>query len=241
MSEYSYFRADGYSLEAVDTIVRIEKEVEKMYQKLLKDYGADEFFSLGCHFELRYPTADKVPDDFEVQAIHEKGIFVSPKAGTAEETDLDTRSSIMDMLRHSNTLEYFFGCAEPLMMPRKELPAGVYSTVFVRSKSYVCEYNRSNVGKNNEDSGKIKSAMDSVGGSSCATSPRDCLAFARLDGNWYIRVPNDAKGQPHFTPPDAVPVKYAEMLKIDQREYDLRHRPSPSRAISRHAGRTAGP
>ncbi len=243
MSEYSYFRAEGYSFEAIDTIVRIENEVEKMYQKLLQDYGADVFFSLGSHFELRYPSSDKVPDDFEIYAFHEKGIFAGPRPGTAAETDLDTRASIMDMLRDSNTLEYFFGCAEPLTMPRKELLVSIYSTAFVRSKSYVCEWNdNSDIGKNNKDSGKIKAEKDySPQGSSCAISPRDNLAFTRLDGNFYIRVPNDAEGKPHFTPDDAVRVKYDEMLKIDQREYDSRHRSSLSKAISRRAGRPAGP
>jgi hypothetical protein len=50
----------------------------------------------------------------------------------------------------------------------------------------------------------------------CGSDPLDAV---KLDGNWYIRVPNK-KGseEPVFIPPDAVPVSYSQMLTIDSAE-----------------------
>jgi hypothetical protein len=50
------------------------------------------------------------------------------------------------------------------------------------------------------------------------------IDYMQLDGNWYLRIPNKpGTAEPQFTPPDAVPVSYDDMLKADQKEYENRY------------------
>jgi hypothetical protein len=245
MNEYSYFRAqpDGFSAEAIKIVIDSEKQVDETSAALAREYGAKTFQLWNrpegdeeARFTFVFGNSNDVPADFEITGIQldnddvtEVATFAKPKADTVAAINVAVQIERILLLWQFGTLEDVFHSEE---MGEKAVPAGRYSKAFVRSGDYICAWDGST--RERPDSGKISDNNSFMGGSNSAIRRPHRLDYARLNGEWYIRVPNDEKtGKSLFTPPDATPVKYADMLKADLEEYYVREpyrRPKPPAA-----------
>jgi hypothetical protein len=142
MSEYSYFRAEGRSVEAINIADEADKKIKGIHTELAKEYGAFALIRMRGgkdgekdEFVFGYMSLDKVPEDFSVIFVpkgnsDDEANFVTanPKLGTAAAFNVASQTGLLPELRQHRTLESVFGCGE---MPIKELPAGRYSRAFV--------------------------------------------------------------------------------------------------------------
>lgn len=221
---YTYFRAEGASLDKIDTMQAAAKEFEKMKKDLCKRFGANEAlfstdntaggrlnittFHYAPVFEKNVPAhweANRQTDsDGKLQAV-----FAQPPAGSSDHFFLTDYAGLMQRSMRRKRLENVFGIED---MPMREMPAGNYSGSFVR-ESHIDRTGAA---------GHIRDNVTFCFGSNSACRSSDPLDAMEMMGSWYIRVPNDEKGQARFTPPDAVEVPVAEMLKIDTEERGAR-------------------
>lgn len=221
---YTYFRADGLSLDRVESAAAAKREFEKMKKELCKRFGAGEVMynmpegsrhatvrsfyfapaqekNVPAHWESKRQTGI----DGELQAI-----FAQPPAGSPDAFFLADYAGLMTRALRRMKIENLFGCDE---MPMKEMPAGTYSGSFVRDRNVETQ------GAAGERMvGQIRDNVTFCFGSNSACRASDPIDVVLMMEAWYIRVPNDAEGKPRFTPPDAVEVPLAEMMKIDREE-----------------------
>lgn len=221
---YTYFRAEGLSLDRVETAVAAKREFEKMKKELCKRYGASEAMCSMAeglrHLSVRSfyfsPAQEKnVPahwesdrqtgSDGELQAI-----FAAPPAGSPDAFFLADYAGLMTRAVRRMKLENLFGCGD---MPMKELPAGSYSGAFVRDRNVETPGATAA-----QQVGQIRDNVTFCFGSNSPCRGSDPLDMMNMMGAWYIRVPNDEAGAARFTPPDAVPVSLGEMIKLDAEE-----------------------
>lgn len=221
---YTYFRADGLALDRIETAGAAKKEFDKLRKDLCKRYGASEVMcsmAEGLHhlsvraFHFTPAQEKNVPahwesdrqtgSDGELQAI-----FAKPPAGSPDAFFLADYAGLMTRAVRRMRLENLFGCGD---MPMKEMPAGTYFGAFVRDR------NADTGGPAGEKRiGHIRDNVTFCYGSNGACRSSDPLDTMQMMGDWYIRVPNDEKGQPRFTPPDSTAVPIAEMIKLDNEE-----------------------
>jgi hypothetical protein len=224
--EYSFFRADGASLAAVEAAEEARKEWHMLRKKLKDRFGADEVwggFDAGTDrysIEGFYFRPDrKTPEGWEIEEqMDYEGKEVEsrqgmPKSGSPDDFYLKSMSGLMERAARTMTLEGAFGIPA---MPMKELPAGEYHGEFVKSQSL-----KTPEGK---PVGRLRDRVTMCFGSNGAGRSSDLMDSMELDGAIYIRVPNKpGTEEPQFVPPDAVPVAYERMLELDAKEYDNRY------------------
>lgn len=219
MSEYSYFRAEGRSLTAIKEVIETKEYLEKMSKKIANKYGGERWSfwyrrpdgttSLGYFF---YDDADKVPENFAIsQKDQAHDVWAEPKPGTTVAFGLASLVGLLEKKQKCTLLDGVFGCGE---IPMKELPAGEYEGAFVKEYSLKEKNTPGRVGK-------LRDQTTMCFSSNGAHKSWDPLDFMHLEGDWYIRVPNDETGKPRMTPPDAVLMDYALMLELDSIEFAL--------------------
>lgn len=236
-NEYSYFRAEGVSLKAVHEVKETWRERGAILHNMAVVYRAIDCDYMPAPVMGGWPERDvffsfykeRVPADFTVDEKDKHAVYINarPTSGTDIARDVDNQLDLIDaLMKRSGSLEAIFGCGE---MPYRQLEAGIYSHAFVRSQTWVSpwpeKYDASKV-KDRDDAGLLHD-NGGAGGCSNKSSISDHLCVKELDGVFYIRVPNDEKGRPCMTPPDAVPMAYAEMLAADEREYNKQHPQAP--------------
>lgn len=228
MGEYSYFRAEGLSLSAIETVEEAKQELQELKRKLCSAYKADEMmgwvdktsgrFKVFC-FIFRPPAEppEGWKDTQERQMTYDNSrvqtIFSLPAEGSSEQFHVASVCGLMERAARNCRLEDVFGCGD---MPMRELPAGSYSGQFVRQASF------KDPAKPLPE-GKLRDQTTMCFGSNGAIRGSDSLDYMELNSTWYIRVPNAKDtGQPVFVPPDARPVDYDDMLLADMMEYHNR-------------------
>ena len=224
MAEYSYFRAQGQSLIAVEKVEAANKAWEKMQQKIRDRFGATDILT-SCDRNVPFRIIgllikkEKTPDDWQQTSsiINQDLNVVRPPKGSEDAFFLDVLEAQMARHMAQNTLHKALNIPE---MPMKKLPAGSYSSSFVRKVTHIAPYAAFNVAEP-WDHGKAQDKYF-IGGSSVALSNSDPVCHHRYGDDYFIRVPNDASGQPLFIPPDAMAVAYDEMLDIDRKDYNKR-------------------
>lgn len=239
---YSYFKADGASLDAVETMQAAKKEHEKMRAALCKRFGADDMMGWYDKVEGRYlftsfyfsPASEsKVPSDWEVSNRQTgmngelQAIFAKPAAGSKDDFFVTDYCGLMLRVAKRSHIENVFGIDD---MPMKELPAGEYHGAFVRSSNV----NKDKYNYNQDGIGHIKDNVTMCFGSNGACRGSDPIDMMQMMGDWYLRVPNDATGKPYFTPPDSVAVPLKEMLELDKQERAARFARTQARAFDPH-------
>lgn len=229
--EYSYFRAEGAALSAIETVGESKAELKALEDKLCKKFGAgyvSALFDDDNRFVIRFFDFGEAKDPPEGWVIknrqmsqdgeRQEALLAKPAPGSADAFHVANMAGLMERAARHSRLEGVFGCGD---MPMRELPEGRYSGSFVRSSS--CE---SRVQSPEDAPGKIADTSTFIFYSNSAIRGSDPLNAVKLDGSWYIRVPNK-KGseEPVFVPPDAVPVGYGDMIKADKAEWDRRNPP----------------
>lgn len=224
---YTYFRADGLTLDRIETVEASKKELEKMKRDLCKRFGANEVmfsrdadtgrvrireFYYAAAFEKNVPahweSRRQMSSDDKVQAV-----FAHPPAGSPDAFFLADYAGLMHRAVRRMRLETVLGTGE---MPMKEMPAGSYPGAFVRDRHV------ENVGDTNRRIGAIRDNVTFCFGSNSSCRGSDPLDAMEMMGHWYLRVPNDENGQPRFTPADSAAVSMADMMKLDNEERGAR-------------------
>ncbi len=223
MKEYSYFRADGLSLAALDTIKESKEEYDALRRKLCDRFGANEVMAgydpitghmsfLAFHFRAN----QKVPEGWKT--INEQKskdgalqcTFAMPAAGSPDAFHMANIGGLMERAARLTDLEGVFGCR---MEPRA-YPAGTFETAFVR---------QSFMTNGPGPIGKLYGQSLGIGGSGSPGTASDPIVSMEINGEVYIRVPNKpGTEEPQMLPPDAAPVSYDEMIRTDKAEYDRR-------------------
>jgi hypothetical protein len=230
-AEYSFFRAEGESLSAIETVEDARRELEALKAKLCAKFGADE---VGAWLEkdtgrftvrsFYFMPPSEPPEGWvetqKPQMSYDKSRvvvkFAKPADGSPDHFHVASIAGLMERHAKNWRLEDVFGCGE---MPMKDLPAGEYSGQFVRQATFKDPANRL-------PEGTLRDKVTMCFGSNSACRGSDLIDYMELAGTWYIRVPNK-KGadSPQFIPPDAVPVSFEGMLKAERAELDKRNGP----------------
>lgn len=221
-AEYSYFRAEGLSLAAVEKVNEARAELQSLRKGLIERYNAadvwgsmqDGKYQPG---EFLYHDEAKVPQGWDLRkqigydGIRVDAIFAHPPAGSPDHFNIAAVAGLMTRAAKFQHLEAAFGIGP---MPERSLPAGRYSGSFVRYSSLDDGARVPGL-----EPGVLRDYYTFMFGSDSPIRGGDPIDHIKLDGDWYLRVPN-IKGTdtPAFVPPDAVPMEYAEMLKLDRIE-----------------------
>lgn len=221
---YSYFRAEGASLTAIETVAEARDELEQMRKKLATHFGADKVTGSISRDTGRF-TIDsfvfeppkKMPQGWEQAEVYgaPAGKYGLPKPGSSEHFYMLNMAGLMERAAKRTDLEAVLKSGE---MPWRDMQDGQHlSGQFVRYAAA------------REDTAKPSGQLSDpfAHGISMSGGPwkaSDSLSYAKLDGGFYIRVPNRPGTEtPAYTPPDAKPVSYDDMLSLDRREQQLRY------------------
>ena len=226
--EYSFFRAEGLALAAIETAEEARVDFYAQRKKLEQRFNSRGIFtsidSDTGRFKVDffvYNRHDKTPEGWDIDpADEQEGSLASgmPKPGTSDDFYLANMAGLMERSAKNMRIENVFGCNE---MPRRELPAGKYHGEFVRHNSL------EEAGE--KPVGKLRDRTTGCFGSNGGCNMGDPIDYMQLDSEWYIRVPNvPGTATPRFTPPDAVPVDYEKMLEADAAQYNIRYNPHRS-------------
>lgn len=223
--EYSFFRAEGLSLAAVETAEEARAEFHSLRKKLQDRFGSRAIFVttdkdtnklvIDC---FAFNRDDKTPEGWDIDRPRDdedSSTLASgmPKPGTADAFYLASMTGLMERAAKNMHIENVFGCGD---MPRKELPAGKYHGEFVRNNSLETE--------GEKPVGRLRDRATFCFGSNGRMTMGDPVDYMQLDGAWYLRIPNKKDAaEPQFMPPDAIPVSYEEVLERDRTEYNKRY------------------
>lgn len=227
MSEYSYFRAAGVSLAAVEAVEKNLNDAERLRLEMARKTGAASV-KLTADFNVVhyvFSLGIGVPDGWEKVADQ----YYRPAAGTADHFNMQAQCRRgARLLRHAS-LENFFGLPD---MPPREVPPGCCSSRFVRDCTWYGQF-MAYIGAPRLPSthGQYKQRAEIDCSAMYPSKLPDPVQQLKYDGVWYIRVPNDEQGNARWQPPEAVPVSYAEMQAVDLAFYQKQHGPQaqPSR------------
>jgi len=237
---YSYFRAEGISLDAIETVQGAKRELDEMQKQLCKRFGANDMmggydkendnFRFMC-FHFTPAQEGNVPADWKInnRQMDNDGksvvaIFAEPAPATKDHFFVTDFCGLMLRAAKRSKLENVLKCGD---MPMKELPAGRYHGAFVRD----CQLEAGGMQPN---IGQIRDNVTFCFGSNSAIKGSDPVDAMQMMGNWYLRVPNDETGKPRFTPPDAVEVPLPEMLALDKQERAARFARTQARSFDPH-------
>ena len=220
--EYSYFRAGGMTHDAILAVVDARAALEVMRKDISQRFGAyNMFYDLhegSCRIQsFGYNREQDIPAGWQKVEHGQVTFRRMPVDGSADHfTLLSHQGQLTRHLRRSD-LGFFLDIPA---MPVKQLPAGYYSQRFVRKETYTSEA-RTYVGPKPEpeNHGIYKEGGDPLPSATKTVDYQQAVTFLKYDGVYYVRVPNDAKGQPVWTPPNSAPVGYNDMLALDNRVY----------------------
>jgi hypothetical protein len=221
ISEYSYFRAEGFSLEAIQIVKEAQEEMRAITRRICAPSGAGGIVggydaALGRYdiTAFQFWGNNRPPEDWETIAEGKGGATLAmPRPGSKDHFNMVCLCGLMEQAYRHATLEGVFGCGD---MPRRAHPAGDFETVFVRTRL---------MREDGSDKGKVYGEAAGLRGAAAAGESRDPLSHAELNKAFYIRVPNrPGTEDPAFVPPDAVPVPLDRMLHADQAEMTARIR-----------------
>lgn len=233
VDEYTYFRAEGASLVAAQTVAKSRARVTSIHRALCARFGADDIFTgrdegAGEQAAPRLYCLvfgkGKAPagwDHSPEVARNDFGDYLLPPEGSSDRMHLDFQLGLAAAAARKSTLEAVFDCAP---MPRRHLEPGIYSNAFVRRRTWIYEWTGVSSRVPAQDEGKLR-GEGFVSGSNNGVSFPERLEMMELCGDYYIRVPNGRDGAPLFTPPDARRMEYREMIMLDAREHARRHPP----------------
>lgn len=224
-SEYTFYRAEGLSLSAVETAEEARIEWHAEIKKLEKRFGACAvFFSkdetngrlkFSC---FAFNRNAKTPEGWNVDPADEQESSLAsglPAPGTSDDFYLAGMAGLLDRTAKNMKIETLLGVEE---MPRKSVPAGEYHGEFVRDNNLKVA--------GEKPVGRLRDKSTFCFGSNSAMTVYDPVECMKLDGNWYLRVPNKpGTDEPQFVPRDAVRMDYDRMLALDGAEYVLRYGP----------------
>jgi hypothetical protein len=229
-AEYTYFRAQGQSLSAIETVEEAKAELCELKEKLCRKFGAEsvsgwvdrdtERFSVQS-FLFRAPQ--KPPEGWvdsisggALKATANDNIHALPAPGSADNFHVAGMAGLMERAGKRAALETALGSGK---MPMRDVPEGNYSNIFVRYRTHIDPANP----PAKPDGTQVDGTRGVVGMSGGKVRIADPLAYKELDGAWYIRVPNRPGTEiPVFTPPDAVETGYDAMLAADRAEQQQR-------------------
>lgn len=223
-AEYSYFRAEGQSLSAIQAVNEAVAELKTGKVRLAARFGADSvagYYSAETrrfeieHFHFKPPK--KPPAGWVDGGVSGTGSeqYARPAPGSADYFNMVMLSDLMTRAARRLSLEDVFKISD---MPMHDMQDGQRPiNAFVRFT--MAEVTGGP--KPGQISGPPTDAILISGGPWRTVDP---IAFMEMDGDYYIRVPNK-KGTdtPVFTPPEAAPVSYDDMLKVDAREQNKRY------------------
>lgn len=216
--EYSYFRAGGATHDAIIVVERARVELAALRKTISQRYGAYNVFFENDGDKCRiasfgYNREQDIPEGWE-KVNHGQVTFRRlPPAKSADAFNLQAYQGLLTRHMRRSELGFFLDIPP---MPAMTLPEGYYSQRFVRKMTYTGGA-RAYLGARPEpaDHGHYKESGDPLPSAQRATQYPQVVTFMKYDGVYYVRVPNDAQGQPLWTPPHSARVDYAEMLKID--------------------------
>lgn len=224
--EYSYFRAEGLSLEALETVKESQAELVSLKTKLCAKFGANQIMGgyrkdMG-HFHVvafHFRPGQKVPDGWQLTR-EQRGAdgalqytFALPAPNSPDAFHVASLCGLMERASRHDSLERVFG-VERFM---RDHPAGEFETAFVR-QGYLADATLAK--------GKIRGPAVLGAGATPPGKTADPIYTMDLAGSTYIRVPNrPGTDDPVVTPPDAVRMSYDQMLKADKAEQDIRNQP----------------
>lgn len=222
IGEYSYFRAGGVTSDAIDLVIKARADMESLRHELAQRFNAYNMFFENVDGACRiicfgYNDQRDIPKGWEKVPYGQVTFRCMPPEGSADHfTLLSYQGRLTRALRRTDL--GFFLDVPPL--PVKAMPAGYYSQRFVRKETYVSEF-RAYIGPRPEpqDHGNYKEDGDSLPNDTKQVRYQQAIKFLKYDGVHYVRVPNDAQGQPVWIPPDSAPVSYGEMLALDNALY----------------------
>jgi hypothetical protein len=224
MYPYSYFKAEGLSLEAVRMVQDAKETLEKIKDILRQKYNAaDVFIGQGepRPVVFLYTAKAQVPEGWAVKNIQmgadgitEKFVIVAPAYNTTDAFNVACISGLADRALKQESLSAVLQSPD---FPLKNLPAGQYYTSFVRHKDVAVGTPHQQY---DEMIGRLKDNVSPYKRSTVPIAVQDLLDYKKFQEDWYIRVPNDDKGQALYTPPDAVAVAYTDMRRVDENAYN---------------------
>ena len=240
-AEYSFFLASGVTVSAIEAAEAARRDYLAQYKDLDDHFGADGHFreidEKTSHYRISCITFDpdaNLPKGWDMTMPRKRNQvpFGLPKPGTADAFYVADMASLMERSFRDMLVENQLGVGE---MPSKQLPAGEYSGAFVRERTL-------------EDSdarppGRLRDRSTICFGSTTDGTVDDPVEYMKLDGSWYIRVPNKiGSDEPQFVPPDSMRVPYDRMIQLDMAEYERRRYAPfvPSQPMSHKPG-TGGP
>jgi hypothetical protein len=231
-AEYTYFRAEGRSLQALEARDEAQAELDTLKKKLAKKFGADVcegWLDPGtdqgtARYRIRYfafeppaaPPAGWLRTDGQPlpSPTPEMPYSALPAPGSADHFTVAAMAGLME--REARRIETGSALGAPAM-PLREVPSGSKSSsLFVRPCLVAGKEDASA-----QPSGRIREkgfVNIVIEGGRCRKP--DPIKAQEFDGAWYIRVPNH-KGTEEacFSPPGARRLSYAEMLEADAAEY----------------------
>lgn len=228
--EYSYFRAGGMAHDAIILVVQAREALQTLRKDISQRFGAyNMFYELrdgACHIQsFGYNREQDIPDGWQKVEHGQVTFRRMPVDGSADHfTLLAQQGRLTNYLRRSE-LGFFLDIPP---MPVLPLPAGYYSQRFVRKQTYTSEA-RAYLGPKPEpeDHGIFKESGDPLPSATKPVDYQQTVTFLKYDGVYYVRVPNDAAGQPLWTPPNSAEVSYNEMLALDARVYQQQFGTAP--------------
>ena len=217
--EYSYFRAEGQSLMAIEQLLMAWDETAALRKKITDHFGADDVSAyvsretgkLKINYLTFNPPNAAPPGWVEVYDAGDRGRYVLPAPDTADSFYLASMAGLMERTARRQSLEDVLGSPE---MTWRDMEDGQRpSQKFVR-------YTMAELAAPEKPSGQI---YDRVSGTGFVTGApwraADPIVMTGLEEIWYLRVPNKPGTDiPQFVPPDAVQMSYDTMLMIDKRE-----------------------
>ncbi|MBI1215798.1 MAG: hypothetical protein GC185_08270 [Alphaproteobacteria bacterium] len=225
-AEYSYFRAEGRAVTAIETTLEAQRELKELKEKLCRHFGANDLMG-GIdkdtgRFEVRtfhFRPGQAIPDGWEAQ--HQKGggpdgegivaSFAKPPKGAQEQFYIQGMAGLMERAARLSRLE---GTLKSGEMPMKEIEAGSYSGSFVKYRTL-----EDAAAPDAKPFGQLRDNVTMCFGSNGKGKMSDPIDALKLKGEWYIRVPNKpGTEEPQFTPPDSTPVGFEKMLEHDAAE-----------------------
>lgn len=215
-AEYTYFRAEGASLSAIETITEARQEMAALEKAVCERLDASGVIGAadpqtGRYFieHIKFDAPKKPPADW-VETIPSGRKYMMPPSGSPGQFYLADMAGLMERAVKRLGLEAVLKTGE---MPMRDMEAGAtVSTAFVRYS----------MAPRAGDKQAGTQSVPGSGGFSVLSGPwkaADPLAFMKLDGDYYIRVPNRLGTEiPVVTPFHGVAVSYEDVLAADKRE-----------------------
>lgn len=147
-----------------------------------------------------------------------------PAPGSRDDFRIVTQCGLADRAVRNRRLEDVLGCPD---FPSRPCAAGYFSNRFVRDVTCYAPWQEGAATMPPVPSrhGRLAQPAVMALGSSRpqAGGGSDPLQHMKLNGDYYIRVPNDGRGRPLFVPPDAALMDYETMLGLDELEYAFKY------------------